>query len=657
MRTLSKRLPALVLLVFAGSLPHLAWSRTNAHVPDWVRDAAHTPMPTLRPRDGAVILLDQIDITVDPAGHATVHRREAIKLLTIAGQRYADHPLFYDKGAHVHYLHSWTIGADEHEYQLDDKDVTDVTAVPDFAVFDSERVRIAHAVSAEPGAVIAFESEYVQEPFTTSWEYELDGMIPSAGRSIRLTLPAGFTYSTGWAHIAPIQPVQLSTSTWEWRIGPRRSMDDEDAAPAWGEMAARMMLAYAGPGGTPSDASWKNVGLWFENLSQGRAASTPEIQAKVAELTAGESGYVEKLLSITGFLQDHIRYVAVELGIGGWQPHAAADVFRNRYGDCKDKATLLIAMLADAGIAAHPLLVDFDHAIDPAMPSHYADHMIVAIELPAGVTDPRLQAIVPWGDKRLLIFDPTNPVSAVGSLEPELQGTWGLLVTGAASQPLQLPVLPAQDNRLVRTGVFTLGPDGSLSGDVSEVREGNTADLWRRLVLQGDTRKLEEREEQNVRSSLADFTLSDLNTEHAHDRSQPLDVRFHVTAEHYAKHAGQMLLVRPSVVGAYAAQAPEDGKPRLYPIALGAEEDLREEYTIVLPAGYQADDLPDPVKLQAPFASFENTVRLDGNKLRYTRELAIHALEIRAADDAEYQQFFGAVANAERSEAILKPSP
>jgi transglutaminase-like putative cysteine protease len=625
-----------------------------APVPDWMRQAANVPLPHLRLHDAAVVLLDQTDIVVDPQGHATVHERKVIKLLSAAGHNYATYPLYYQIGSKVHYLRSWTLGADEHPYQLDDKDILDASAVPSYFIFDSARVRVARALAAEPGAIVAFESEYEQAPYLTSWIYPLDQEIPSAAQSVTLTLPPGFTYRDAWAHTAPVKPQQLAPNTWQWQIGPRASLDDETAAPQLGEVSARMLLAYSGGPVPQADGSWSTVGTWYAGLSAGRNAPSPEITAEVAELTAGKTAFTDKLLAITGFMQDQIRYVAVEMGIGGWQPHPAKDVFRNRYGDCKDKATLLTSMLAAAGIEAYPVMVDFDHRVDPAMPTHFADHMITAIVVPPDVQDPSLWATIEVAGKRLLIFDPTNNVSPAGSLEPELQGTYGLLLNGSSSVPIQLPILPAQANILVRQGSFTLASDGSLTGEVTEERQGNTADVLRHIYLDGDTKKFADREEHIVRRSLSNFTLTDLSAEHARDRSLPLQIHFHLAVNGYAKHAGNLLLVRPSVVGVYQAAEFATDKPRDYPIALGLEEDLREAYTIQLPPGFKADDLPDPVEIKSTFADFHTQVTLTDGALHSTRELTIRRMEVPASAMAEYKDFFAKVAAAERDEALLK---
>ena len=145
-------------------------------------------------------------------------------------------------------------------------------------------------------------------------------------------------------------------------------------------------------------------------------------------------------------------------GIGGLQAHHAGDIFRNRYGDCKDKTTLLISMLQVAGIQAFYVPVDDRRGVvDPDAPSLYGDHMITAIEIPAEVKDPRLMAIVKAKDgKRYLIFDPTNERTPVGNLPSYEQGGYGLLAAGADSQIVALPVLPPDANGTERKGTFTL---------------------------------------------------------------------------------------------------------------------------------------------------------------------------------------------------------
>jgi hypothetical protein len=139
------------------------------------------------------------------------------------------------------------------------------------------------------------------------------------------------------------------------------------------------------------------------------------------------------------------RYVGIEIGIGGYQPHPTASVFHNRYGGSKDRATLLIAMLNSIGVHATYVLVDTCRGfVDAYVPSIDGNHAIAAIEVPDGYHDARLKTIVKTHNgQRFLIFDPTNQYVPLGPLPTYLQGRIGTLVNGANSQAIELPVVPA----------------------------------------------------------------------------------------------------------------------------------------------------------------------------------------------------------------------
>lgn len=109
-----------------------------------------------------------------------------------------------------------------------------------------------------------------------------------------------------------------------------------------------------------NDLRWTNSvfdrqGIWYWNLQTGRFDASAEIKAKVTELTASAATPLDKMKALAKFVQQDIRYVAIELGIGGWQPHPAADVFAHRYGDCKDKATLMRSMLHEIDVDSYQI--------------------------------------------------------------------------------------------------------------------------------------------------------------------------------------------------------------------------------------------------------------------------------------------------------------
>ena len=127
--------------------------------------------------------------------------------------------------------------------------------------------------------------------------------------------------------------------------------------------------------------SWQEIGDWYAKLQKDRAEPTPEIRAKALELTKDKKTDEEKIRAIYNFVAPEFRYVSLSFGVGRYQPHAASEIFANKYGDCKDKHTLLESMLASIGIEADPVLINSWRKLDEEVPSpSQFDHVISYVE-------------------------------------------------------------------------------------------------------------------------------------------------------------------------------------------------------------------------------------------------------------------------------------
>jgi hypothetical protein len=117
-------------------------------------------------------------------------------------------------------------------------------------------------------------------------------------------------------------------------------------------------------------ASWQDVGRWYAEMEKSRRAPSPEVKAKAEELTAGLKSDPEKVAALYDFVSQQIRYLSlVSVGIAGYESRTAADVLRLGYGDCKDKDTLLAALLEAESMHASSVLINPIRELDPEMPS------------------------------------------------------------------------------------------------------------------------------------------------------------------------------------------------------------------------------------------------------------------------------------------------
>jgi hypothetical protein len=291
--------------------------------------------------------------------------------------------------------------------------------------------------------------------------------------------------------------------------------------------------------------------------------------------------------------------------------------------------------------------------VDPDAPSRFGDHMITAIEIPPDVKDPRLMAVVKTSDgKRYLIFDPTNERTAVGNLPSYLQGGFGILSAGAASQVIALPVLGPDANGTERKGAFTLSADGTLSGAVDTSHSGPEGADFRIFLKFTDEKERREAWERLVAETLPGVTLDDFKFTQPEALDKPLEFHYKVTARQYAHQAGPLLLVRPRVVG--SDSQPFNDKPRTFPIDLNATGHWHDTYDIALPPGYVVDEVPEPVDLDREFASYHSQVTSKPNQLHYERDFVVRQVEIPAAQAAAFRSFEGAIVADEKSTAVLK---
>ncbi len=135
-----------------------------------------------------------------------------------------------------------------------------------------------------------------------------------------------------------------------------------------------------------SFASWEDVGRWYGGLQEERVKPTPEVTAKALELTKNAPNDEAKLRALYAYVSTQFRYIGISFGIGRYQPHSAAEVLANQYGDCKDKHTLLASLLTAVGIPAYPALISTSREVDGDVPSPgQFDHVITVVPREGGL--------------------------------------------------------------------------------------------------------------------------------------------------------------------------------------------------------------------------------------------------------------------------------
>ena len=546
------------------------------------------------------------------------------------------------------------------EYEVKEKDAVE-TSPFGYVLYEDTRFKLLKIPVAEPGSVVGYEYEQKHRPYILQDTWSFQDEIPLRRVRFVLELPADWEFQTHWINHPAPEPQAAGKNRWVWELANIPAVEREPSKPPWQAVAGWLAVNFYPRRESLREkaiGSWPDLGRWYAKLTAGRRRATPEIQQKVAELTSTAPTLPDKLRALAAFVQRKVRYVAIEIGIGGYQPHPASEVFANLYGDCKDKATLLSAMLREIGIESHYVLIHTSRgSVVPQFPSGLSfNHAILAIRLPPEVATPGLYAVLEHERLgRMLFFDPTDRITPLGYLPPTLQASYGLLVTAEGGDLVELPLLPPPTNRLLRVAKMELSPTGRLDGTVQEIRWGAPATRRRAQFLEAPAAERSKVLERFLSGFLAGSSLLSFEVENLEDFDKTLVLSYRFAAINYAQAAGDLLLVRPRVLGRKRYDLLE-GEKRKHPVEFLGTTLQSDIYEIALPEGYEVDELPPAVEINSPVGTYRSQLEIEGNILHYRRNYEIKDVRVPVERLEQLKKFYRRVAADERNSAVLKRS-
>lgn len=626
-----------------------------AATPEWVRQAAAQSLPTYDPETKAVVLLDEVAITVSGPNEYLEHHRRVVKILRPEGREEGRISVYLSEHEKVHSIRCWSIDHAGKEFELKDKDFVE-RGMFGFELYTDLRARTGTCPAAEAGSIIAFEYEVQRHDWVSEFEWRFQEDIPVRLSHVVLTVPPGWEFKTLWGSKTSVEPTKGSGNSWEWTLHDLAAIEEESMSPPEWSLCLRMELVFFPPQQSIVRAagSWESLGRWYAQLTADRRTPTPELSERARQLTAGKTDFDGKARALASFLQSDVRYVAIEIGIGGFQPHRAGDIFRVRYGDCKDKATLMSAMLHEVGIESEYVLIDTERGIvTPVLPSIHFNHAILAIELPQSINKDSYRSVVTAkSGKQYLIFDPTDPYTPFGDLRGNLQDTYALLVANGSGELIHTPLFQPSANVLARTGHFTLSAEGALSGEIVESMSGDHASRTRGFLLNASQQERSQQLERMLGRSLKGFTLEKTNIEQLDQLQQNLAITLDLNNPGYGQIRGPLMLVRPRIVGEKSFSL--GLKPRHSPFQFADTSRETDVYEVELPKNYVVDDVPNPVNVDMGFATYQSKVEVTGTMLRYSREFVRRDVLIQPERTEDLRKLQGIIGADENSAVVLK---
>jgi transglutaminase-like putative cysteine protease/tetratricopeptide (TPR) repeat protein len=389
---------------------------------------------------------------------------------------------------------------------------------------------------------------------------------------------------------------------------------------------------------------WKQVAEWYAKLQAERMAVDDSVHKKADELTKGVDTPTEKARLLYDFVARNVRYVSISLGIGRYQPHSAADVLQNGYGDCKDKHTLFSAMLRAEGIQSYPVLIDSSRQLDADIPSPAQfDHVITAARLGTGTDITWLDTtpeVTPFG---LILYQLRNKQAVVASDDSE-----GGLRRTPADSPIRTFMHFALDGKFSDFGALDATVEVTAQGD-------------RDWPLRASFRRFSQAQWKDFAKALSASwglpgDVDDVQLDSVEDTSRPFHLKYHLRQDRYFLVPSASVNFRPiPPLGMPAIRA---SSKNTEPLNIGPAGETDYQVRLQFPSNYTVRT-PTPVKMSRDYGDYSSIYSMSKGILEGERKLVVKTNDLAASRRADYESFRHAALSDEDqllSCAILTPS-
>ncbi len=439
--------------------------------------------------------------------------------------------------------------------------------------------------------------------------------------------------SPGVAHAT--EALEGSRVLYRWSARDVSKVVPEPGMPGWAEVATLLHVS--------TYKTWEQVGRYYWGLVRDQLTPNDELRQTVEQVLKGVDRKDELAVvrAVYNFVVTNTRYVALEFGIHGYKPYRVDRVLARRFGDCKDKASLIHSMLKVAGVDSKLVLLRMRNlgtiGEEPASLAAF-NHAIVYVPK----FDLYMDGTAEFHGAREL--PSADRVANVLIVEPDGKSTF-----------LTTPEAKAEDNATRLTMEVTLKPDGSADVKGATTVSGQSAPDYRRAYRAAATRK--STFERAWAQSFPGLTVHEVGLSDTSLLDNDVAVDFRMAIPRYSEVGAGALRFLPFGTGRTYQQAYASLAERRFDLVLQSPWMNSFALRYVLPAGYSVAELPSAVEEKTPFGHVRLSYRVEGNALVADGEVALSVARVKAEDYAAFREFLGRVDRAFGRKVLLRATP
>jgi hypothetical protein len=558
-------------------------------------------------RQGASVVerADETEIDIESPRKARIHRRVVYTILNANGDAYATIHTYYDKFHDLINATGILYDAGGRELKkIRKNDMEDWSTAGSGILMTDSRVKLYHFSSLSYPYSVSYEEEVEQSGLFVLPEWQPQPSPSMAVEISRLVVRAPAGYPLRYKQYGYAKEVEEENGgkVYTWELRDRPALRQEPFAPAWSKLEPAVLLAsgeFEEGGYRGRLYSWADMGKFVDQLYRGRDQLPEEAKKKVQALIGGVTDDRQKIGILYSWLQQDTHYVGIELGIGGWQPFDAKDVYAKKYGDCKALSNYMVALLKEAGIRACNVLIrSGDHA--PAMDTGFVcsqfNHAIV----------------VAFAGSDSVWLECTNPYLPAGYLSAFTADRDALLLDDDGGHIVHTPAYRAKDNRLVRVLRGSIDSGGNLQAGLRTSYSGLEQDALESELDRLSKKELREQRQQSL--ALSNCTIDQLNYQTTRAAVPAIEETMQLSAAGYSTVSGDRLFIS---FGPFLRRAESIDGPGLRhgDVELTASVEERDSIILRIPAGYLPEGTLPSAGYSAEFGSYRISGEMKGDTL------------------------------------------
>ncbi|MCX5702775.1 MAG: DUF3857 domain-containing protein [Candidatus Omnitrophica bacterium] len=598
------------------------------------------------PQAGALILYCDEKVEITEADTQVTSLHYVIKILNERGKEdFSETHIGYDSTFEkVELEYARIIKPDGEVVEVGSKHIRDVSKYLNFPLYSNARVYIISFPEITEGVSIEYKLKLHRnqlinkKDFVIAYPVQTSEPVIAAGFTIDLPQDKPLhikklndRYNNFAANLEPQKTQEGGRLIYRWQFKDLPQIIPESNMPPNVEINPSFLIS--------TFSSWQEVYDWWWNLAKDKIKSDDAIRTKVGDLVQGKNNDEEKIRAIYNFCAQKIRYVAVEYGQAGYEPHPAYDIFKNKYGDCKDQAVLLVTMLKEANFSAWLVLIPTkeDYNLNEDFPSIIFNHCIAAVSL----------------NDKIFFLDPTAETCSFGDLPVDDQARKVLIFKEAGYEIQNTPLYPAEHNLIKQSLRLKVNSDESIAAERAVFSYGMYDQAQRAWLLYTPPVLIEETLKEKIQGVSIGAKLDNYNINNLENLNVPIELSYSFRGPEYFTLAGNARIM-PQLSGLDASLVAKDS--RQFPIDFAILDSKETTFEVELPDNFAIKYMPTNINEESPWLKFIAEYNHKGNKIYFRQKVELKANTISEQEYPDFKAFFEGLAQKIKQRIILTKS-